>query len=417
MGAQRELVLGLARDVMLLGHALGVHPHVHVAGRAPQAVVDGAVDQLGVAQPIPGPRAREQVRPQVHVLHAPGHDHVRVPGPDRSGAQHHGLHAGAAYLIDGGGADALRQPALERRLARRRLARTGLDDLPHDRLVDLLGGDAGALDCGADGRGAQVGGRNGGKAAAELADRRPGGGQDEDVAHALMVPRCGVWPLRSLIRLPGHDQQIDMRSGLEASLWLTGAHREGHDEARVLERDLVVRAQRGDREAFAELAFRMGDRLLTTAQRILPEVYQAEDATLADDRGCVARAAEAARPRQVRQGWSFRILQNACRAELRRERRWSPTEMRRLPIEDVAGDAGGRAWPIATSWNERSGGSLFEHRIVLVMQHYLGLTLEQIAEKLEIPLGTARSRSHYAKRAMRAALEADARPSEGVRTA
>ena len=47
---------------------------------------------------------------------------------------------------------------------------------------------------------------------------------------------------------------------------------------------------------------------------------------------------------------------------------------------------------------------------MLVLQHYLDLTLPQIAETLGLPIGTVRSRLHYARRAMRAALEADARP-------
>jgi RNA polymerase sigma-70 factor (ECF subfamily) len=196
---------------------------------------------------------------------------------------------------------------------------------------------------------------------------------------------------------------------------VTGAHREGQDEAWGLERELVVRAQQGDREAFSELAFRMGDRLLTIAQRILRDVDQAEDAT---QQAIVAVWRELPKLRDPDrfEGWSYRILQNACRAELRRERRWSPTEMRRLPLDGQVSDP---ALSLADRDElERAFQRLpAEHRIVLVMQHYLGLTLEQIADRLEIPLGTARSRSHYAKRAMRAALEADARAGEGVRSA
>jgi DNA-directed RNA polymerase specialized sigma24 family protein len=38
------------------------------------------------------------------------------------------------------------------------------------------------------------------------------------------------------------------------------------------------------------------------------------------------------------------------------------------------------------------------------------MKLEAIAELLQIPIGTVRSRLYYAKRALRSALEADARP-------
>ena len=51
-----------------------------------------------------------------------------------------------------------------------------------------------------------------------------------------------------------------------------------------------------------------------------------------------------------------------------------------------------------------------EQRAILVFTHFLGLTPTEIAGRLGIPVGTARSRLHYAHRAMRAALEADERP-------
>jgi RNA polymerase sigma-70 factor (ECF subfamily) len=56
-----------------------------------------------------------------------------------------------------------------------------------------------------------------------------------------------------------------------------------------------------------------------------------------------------------------------------------------------------------------------DQRAVFVLHHHLGLHLTEIAETLGIPDGTARSRLHYATRALRAAVEADAGPvaSEG----
>jgi RNA polymerase sigma factor (sigma-70 family) len=51
-----------------------------------------------------------------------------------------------------------------------------------------------------------------------------------------------------------------------------------------------------------------------------------------------------------------------------------------------------------------------EQRAVLVLHHYLGYQLTEIASTLGIPVGTARSRLHYATRQLRAAIEADARP-------
>lgn len=175
----------------------------------------------------------------------------------------------------------------------------------------------------------------------------------------------------------------------------------------------MVRAQHGDREAFSELAFRMGDHLLAVAQRILRDADRAEDAT---QQAIIQVWRELPRLRDPDRfdGWSYRILQNACRAEVRRERRWSPSELHRLPLDEPAGDP---ALSLAMRDElERAFRRLpVEHRTVLVLQHYLGLTLEQIAVRLDIPLGTARSRSHYAKRSLRAAIEANAREDNGGR--
>jgi RNA polymerase sigma-70 factor (ECF subfamily) len=50
-----------------------------------------------------------------------------------------------------------------------------------------------------------------------------------------------------------------------------------------------------------------------------------------------------------------------------------------------------------------------EERAILVLRFYLGYEPTEIAEVLGQPAGTVRSRLHHATRAMRAALDADAR--------
>ena len=51
-----------------------------------------------------------------------------------------------------------------------------------------------------------------------------------------------------------------------------------------------------------------------------------------------------------------------------------------------------------------------DHRVVVVLHHYLDLPLDEVADVLGVPAGTVRSRLHHAMRGLRAALEADARP-------
>ena len=50
-----------------------------------------------------------------------------------------------------------------------------------------------------------------------------------------------------------------------------------------------------------------------------------------------------------------------------------------------------------------------QHRAAVVLHFYLGLTVPEVAETLDVPVGTAKSRIHYAVEALRAALEADER--------
>ena len=48
-----------------------------------------------------------------------------------------------------------------------------------------------------------------------------------------------------------------------------------------------------------------------------------------------------------------------------------------------------------------------EHRSVFVLHHHAGLPLAEIADVVGVPLGTVKSRLHYATRTLRAAIVAD----------
>jgi RNA polymerase sigma-70 factor (ECF subfamily) len=175
-----------------------------------------------------------------------------------------------------------------------------------------------------------------------------------------------------------------------------------------VDRDLVEQAQRGDREAFAILARTRGDQLYGIARRILRDANLAEDAV---QQALVIAWRELQRLRDPERfdAWLQRTLVHACYAESRRRRAWM-SSVRALPVEGPAGpdDIG-----LLADRDEVERGFRRlppEQRAILVLHHYLGLGLNEIGEVLDIPPGTARSRLHYAHRAMRAALEADARP-------
>ncbi len=58
-----------------------------------------------------------------------------------------------------------------------------------------------------------------------------------------------------------------------------------------------------------------------------------------------------------------------------------------------------------------------EHRTVIVLHHYLDLPVTEVAAVMGASAGTTYSRLHFALRALRAALEADARVAPSVRLA
>ena len=175
-----------------------------------------------------------------------------------------------------------------------------------------------------------------------------------------------------------------------------------------MDEDLVIRAQRGDKEAFGLLASEVADRFLAVARRILRDIDLAEDAT---QQALLSAWQDLPRLRDPGrfEAWSYRLLVHACYTEGRKERRWMPN-LRLLPVDEaVANDD--LSSVVDREQLERGFRRLsIDHRAVVVLYHYLDKPLDEIASILEIPVGTAHSRLHHAMRGLRAALEADLRP-------
>jgi RNA polymerase sigma-70 factor (ECF subfamily) len=175
-----------------------------------------------------------------------------------------------------------------------------------------------------------------------------------------------------------------------------------------MDTQLVLQAQRGDEEAFASLIAAVGDRLHAVAHRILRDTDLAEDATQQALLSIWRDLPQLRDPARF-DAWSYRLLVRACYAEGRRTRQWSPN-LRLLPADEPSTGEG--LGPVVDRDQlERGFRRLsIDHRAVVVLHHYLDLPLEAVAEALGVPVGTVRSRLHHAMRALRAALEADARP-------
>ncbi len=175
-----------------------------------------------------------------------------------------------------------------------------------------------------------------------------------------------------------------------------------------MDTDLVARAQKGDRDAFAILAADRADRYLATSHRILRDLSLAVDAT---QQALLAIWTDLPQLRDLARfdAWSYRLLVRACYAEAGKNRRWTPN-LTLLPVDEPSA-ADGTSSVIARDQLDRAFRRLsVDQRAVVVLRHYLDLPLEGVADVLGVPIGTVSSRLHYAMRGLRSALDADARP-------
>jgi RNA polymerase sigma-70 factor (ECF subfamily) len=91
--------------------------------------------------------------------------------------------------------------------------------------------------------------------------------------------------------------------------------------------------------------------------------------------------------------------------------------MRVLPI-DLAGVSDATSAVVDRDRLDRGFRRLpTDQRAIVVLHYYLAWSQPEIALALEIPVGTVKSRLFYATRAMRAAIEADDRPTSAERPA
>jgi RNA polymerase sigma-70 factor, ECF subfamily len=180
-----------------------------------------------------------------------------------------------------------------------------------------------------------------------------------------------------------------------------------------MDRELVEQAQRGDKDAYDALARAVAPRLYRVAQRMLRDVDLAHDAT---QQALVALWRELPRLRDADKfdAWTYQLVVRFSLMELRSRRR------RFSVVQDL--HSVGSTGLVEPSRNDDSTSIADrdelerafrllteEQRAVVVLRHYLGLSVAEAAEVLGVPTGTAASRLHYATRALRAVLEANDR--------
>jgi len=173
---------------------------------------------------------------------------------------------------------------------------------------------------------------------------------------------------------------------------------------------LVVRAQAGDREAFASLAAGSIGRLNGVARLILRDRDLADDA-VQDALVAAWRNLRALREPDRFDAWLNRLLVRACYDHARRGTRRRVVELQVAAIDEPATSDAQTATALHDQFERVLGRLPTEQRATVVLVYYLDLSLPEAAATLGIPVGTVKSRLHRALQSLHAIVDADDRSS------
>lgn len=170
-----------------------------------------------------------------------------------------------------------------------------------------------------------------------------------------------------------------------------------------LELELIAKAQGGDKQAFGELVHCHREGVVNLVYRMSGDIHLAED--VAQETFIRAwRGLARYRPRSPFRNWLYRIATNAALDALRRGRE-------SVDIDGLALAASGPGPEGTVEGREREKqvqqavlALPSASRAVLVLREYEGLSYRQIAEVLDIPMGTVMSRLSYARNRLKQTL-------------
>jgi RNA polymerase sigma-70 factor, ECF subfamily len=172
------------------------------------------------------------------------------------------------------------------------------------------------------------------------------------------------------------------------------------------ERELVTRAQNGDRNAFSELVRTHSQGVLNVIYRMCGSMQVAEDAA---QEAFIQAWMELSsyRPKSSLRNWLYRIAVNTAIDMLRKEKRILPGAVEDMSLTDA--QAGPEATFLSGEQTELVQEAISTlpdaSRAVLILREYEGLSYKEIADSLDIPVGTVMSRLNYARKLLKEKLE------------
>lgn len=172
---------------------------------------------------------------------------------------------------------------------------------------------------------------------------------------------------------------------------------EAQDE---LDRDLVKRYLAGDREAAASLVDRHQRPVFNLALRMLGNVQDAEDVT--QTVFCNAFVSMSSYDSKYRFfSWLYRMTINESLNQLKRRKHTvTLDEDAEIPVGEVAADHVEMDDQVRTALMKLGP----DDRAVVVLRHFVSLSYERIADVLEVPVRTVKSRLFTARERLRLAL-------------
>ena len=174
----------------------------------------------------------------------------------------------------------------------------------------------------------------------------------------------------------------------------------------INETELVTRAQNGERNAFSELVCIHAQGVLNVIYRMCGDKQVAEDA--AQETFIQAWLhLSSYRPQTSLRNWLYRIAVNAATDMLRREKRILPYALEDLKLKDP------QPGPETLFFQEERTALIQKAvlslpdacRAVLVLREYEEMSYHEIADALDIPVGTVMSRLNYARKLLKDKLE------------
>ena len=169
------------------------------------------------------------------------------------------------------------------------------------------------------------------------------------------------------------------------------------------ELDYIAAAQEGDRQAFGKLVELHRQGVINVVYRMCGDSQLAEEAA----QEAFIRAWQNVRRYNSRfafRNWVYRIALNVAIDDLRRTKETVDIEAGPL----AAGTEGPEASLERKERSEQVRQAVLDlppaSRAVLVLREYEGLTYQEIADALDIPIGTVMSRLNYARSQIRKVL-------------